>query len=155
MQTHWKKLVNPKYIGAYCVENDITVTITAVVRETVKGENGKEEECTVAYLQDQKPFILNRTNCKTITKIYNTPYIEDWAGKDITIYPTTTRVAGETVECLRIRPTKPEQIDVTEQIKQLEACTTLAELAAAFKSFTKKQQLATVATKDIMKGKLK
>ena len=30
--------------------------------------------------------------------------IEDWAGKPITLYASTTKLAGETVECLRIRP---------------------------------------------------
>ena len=105
--THWKRLINPNYIGAYMVESDLTVRITSVGRELVKGEGGKAEECTVAHLEGTKPMILNRTNCKTITKLYGTPYIEDWVGKLITIYPTTTKVAGETVECLRIRATVP------------------------------------------------
>ncbi len=109
-KTHWKRLVNPDYIGAYSLDEgkDLTVTITHVKREMVKGEGGRSEECTVAYLKNQKPLILNRTNCKTIQAIYKTPYIEDWAGKQITLFVTTTKLKGEEVECLRIRNTEPK-----------------------------------------------
>lgn len=111
MGTHWKKLVNPDYIGAYSLEDgkDMNVTILSVSREIVTGTGGKKEECTVAKLKNQKPFILNRTNCKMISKVLGTPIIEEWAGKTITIYAATTRLAGDDVECLRVRPTSPAQ----------------------------------------------
>jgi hypothetical protein len=104
-KTHWKRLTNPDYIGAYWLpENqDVTVTIDFVVREIITGTGGKKEECTVAHLKGVKPFILNNTNCKTISKLYG-PYIETWAGKQITLFATTTKLSGDTVECLRIRP---------------------------------------------------
>lgn len=105
-KTHWKRLMNPDYIGAYWLPEgeDVTVTIDYVVREIITGTGGKKEECTVAHLKGGvKPFILNATNSKTIAKLYG-PYIEDWAGKRITLYASTTKMAGDTVECLRIRP---------------------------------------------------
>ena len=54
MKTHWKKLTNPNYIGAYSMPEgkDLTVEITDVKREVVKGEGGKTDECTVLYLKD-------------------------------------------------------------------------------------------------------
>lgn len=116
-KTHWKTLVNPNYIGAYCMPTDgsnIILTIKNVVREIVVGEAGKKEECTVAYFQeDSKPMILNRTNCKAITAAYKTPYIEEWSGCKVEITVANVKVAGETVEALRILPkvpvvTKPE-----------------------------------------------
>jgi len=98
--------MNPDYIGAYSLNEgeDLTVKIDYVVREMITGTGGKKEECTVAHLVGQKPFILNATNSKSIAKLYG-PYIEDWAGKPITMHASTTKLAGETVECLRIRPT--------------------------------------------------
>jgi len=104
-KTHWKVLQNPDFIGAYWLPpgEDVTVTLDYVVREVITGTGGKKEECTVAHLQGVKPFILNATNCKTIAKLYGN-YIEDWAGKQITLFATTTKMGGETVECLRIRP---------------------------------------------------
>ncbi|MBU3845921.1 MAG: hypothetical protein H9855_02885 [Candidatus Acinetobacter avistercoris] len=118
-RTHWKQLVNPKYLGVYCLVNgqDMTVTIKSVGREIVIGDGGKKEECTVAQLTNAKPMILNRTNCKTIEKMYG-PYLEDWAGKSITVYETSTRVAGETVACLRIRKDVPNAQPVKEPLAQ-------------------------------------
>lgn len=111
-KTHWKKLENPDFIGAYTLEEgkDFIVTIDIVKRTMVTGIGGKKEECTVAYLKGQKPFILNRTNMKTISKIYGTPYIEDWAGKQITLYVARVKAFGEDdVEALRVRPEKPSK----------------------------------------------
>lgn len=105
-KTHWKLLINPDYIGAYALPDgeDLTVTIDFVQSEEVTGSGGKKEVCTVAHLIGQKPMILNVTNSKSIHRLYG-PFIEDWAGKDITLYASTTKLAGEMVECLRIRPT--------------------------------------------------
>jgi hypothetical protein len=107
-KTHWKKLINPDYIGAYALPSglDMTVTIQSVSRQIVTSTGGKKEECTVARLMGQKPLILNVTNSKSIARMYG-PFIEDWAGKRITLYASTTKLAGETVECLRIRPAQP------------------------------------------------
>jgi hypothetical protein len=134
MKTHWKKLINPDYLGAYSlapkdtkkdeeiVYNDLTVTIEKVVREMIIGTGGKKEECTVAYLTGQKPWILNSTNQKTIEKIHNTPFIEDWAGKKITLYVAYITAFGEhNVPCLRVRPVKPQLPQLTQDHKRWEA----------------------------------
>jgi hypothetical protein len=104
-KTHWKRLINPDYIGAYFLPEgkDLTVTIDYVQCEMITGTGGKKEECIVAHLVGVKPMILNMTNSKSITKLYG-PYVEDWAGKQITLYASTAKLAGESVECLRIRP---------------------------------------------------
>lgn len=102
-KTHWKRLINPNYIGAYSLEKgqDLSVVIESVCSDVVTGTGGKKEESTIAYLKGQKPFILNNTNSKSIAKLYG-PYIEDWSGKPITLFASTTKLAGDTVECLRI-----------------------------------------------------
>jgi len=105
-KTHWKTLVNPNYLGVYSLPDgeDMTIIIDSVTREMVVQAGGKKEECTVAKIKGNKPMILNRTNCKTISKLYDSPYIEDWAGKQITIFASTTKLSGDIVECLRVRP---------------------------------------------------
>ena len=112
MKTHWKKLNNPDYIGAYelmGVCEELTVKIKEVKQVNVKGMDGKEEQCTVAYLDGHKPFIINSTNAKTITKIYNSPFIEDWKDKQITLFVAKIKAFGDTVDALRIKPIKPEK----------------------------------------------
>ncbi len=54
----------------------------------------------------QLPFELNPTNRKTISQLYGTKP-SAWVGKLITLYPTTTEMAGQTVDCIRVRPTVP------------------------------------------------
>lgn len=111
-KTHWKLLTNPNYLGAYSLPNgqDIVVVIDYVKREEIIGTNGKKEFEVVAHLKNgQKPFILNKTNMKQIQKLYNAPYIEDWAGRAIQIYfDPTVKFGRETVGGLRIRPTIPQ-----------------------------------------------
>lgn len=110
-KTHWRKQDNPNYLGAYSLMDgqtkDLTVTIEKVVKEDVKNERGSEP-CRVAYLKDSKPLILNTTNSKIIEKIYGTPYIEDWKGKEITLYVAKIKAFGDEIECLRIRNTEPK-----------------------------------------------
>lgn len=117
-KTHYKRLMDPDYIGAYALnENeDLTVVIDVVRRERITGTGGKQEECTVARLRGQKPFILNSTNQKSIARLYG-PFIEDWAGKPITLFASTTKLAGETVECLRIRSSvaRPDPPTITDE----------------------------------------
>lgn len=130
-KTHWKRLINPLYIGAYSLApgHDLTVRIAGVGREIVKGVDGKEEECTVAKLVDEKPFILNRTNSKSIAKLYG-PYIEDWAGKDITLFATKTKVAKEVVECLRVRPAVTPRNAVRQQLSSVRFVAALESVKA-------------------------
>ena len=102
-------LVNPDYIGAYMLEQgqDMVITFESVKREMVTGSGGKKEECTVAHLRGQKPFIVNRTNGKMITKVLGSPYIEDWVGKSVVVYATTTSVAGEKNRVFASSPDAP------------------------------------------------
>lgn len=107
-KTHWKKLDNPDYLGAYALQpgQDLIVQIKSVGQEEVYNPtNNKKEVCTVAHFTDRniKPMILNVTNCKTISKLYDTPYIEDWQGKYIALYIAKVKAFGETVEALRVR----------------------------------------------------
>ena len=117
--THWKKLNNPDYLGAYALDTgqEPILRIKSITREMVIGEGGKQDECTVAHFSDDKvkPMILNATNCKTITKIHGTPQIEQWQGKLIQVYVKIEKIAGEPLECLRIRPIAPKEPTATKE----------------------------------------
>jgi hypothetical protein len=112
VKTHWKKLQNPDYLGSYSLDpgKDMILTIKSVKVEQVTGPDNRKEDCTVMhFIEDAKPMIVNATNAKTITKIYKTPYIEEWAGKKIQIYSTEVKAFGDVVEALRIRQKIPTQ----------------------------------------------
>ena len=75
----------------------------------VTGANGQKSECFVAYFHENaKPMILNKTNCKTIEKLFNTPNIEEWVNKQIQIGSTRINAFGEMTDCLRVRPFAPK-----------------------------------------------
>jgi hypothetical protein len=140
-KTHWKKLVDPRYVGVYALPNghDMVVTIDGVRSEEITMMGGKKEVHSIMYLRGQKPMILNATNSKSIHKLYG-PYIEDWAGKQVTLYASTAKLGGEMVECLRIRPSVPAREKqgitgerLTKALEQVKSGTyTLAKLRAQF-----------------------
>ena len=103
-KTHWKKLHNPDYLGAYALEpgEDMISTIDYVGQEEITGNGGKKETGMVCHFAEKgcKPMILNATNSKTIEKIHGTPYIEEWHGKQIQIYIASVAAFGDTVEAL-------------------------------------------------------
>ena len=140
-ETHWKRLINPDYLGAYSLEagNDMILTISAVKREMITGTGGKKEECPVCHWKEnQKPMILNVTNMKTIAKMYG-PYIENWAGKRVQIYASTTKFGGDTVECLRIRKDPPEDVKIAcEECGQMIA-PAFSMSASQLSAYTKKK----------------
>lgn len=119
---HWKEALPGDYLGAYSLNGqDLIVTIQSASKEIVTGANGKKEECLVIRFKEQvMDMVCNRTNAKTITKVLGTPFLEDWSGKKIQIYPTTTKFGGEVVECIRVRPTAPKQAApiICERCKQ-------------------------------------
>ncbi len=120
-KTHWKKLTNPDYLGAYAFQpgEEKTLTIKEVKRELVYNPSGAgKEECTVAYfVEPVKPLILNVTNCKTITKVWGTPYIEDWGGLRITLKVKKISAFGEMVDAVRVVNERP-----ADEVMICEAC---------------------------------
>lgn len=120
MPTHYKKLMNPDYLGAYALDpgKDLVVTIRSVANEMIIGADGKKEECIVArfHERDIKPMILNATNCKTITKLAGSPFIENWQGMKIQLFVEKVKAFGDVVEALRVRPFKPKVEQAQEEI---------------------------------------
>ena len=110
--THWKKLTNPNYLGVYSLDDgsDMTLTIKKITNELVTGADGKKEECTICYFEeDVKPMIMNKTNLKQIEKLMKTPMIELWYGKKITVGSERVKAFGEIVDALRVRKTLPAE----------------------------------------------
>jgi hypothetical protein len=83
------------------------VKITHVEVRAVKNQDGKEDDCTVAVLEGEKPLILNATNAKTIQRLYDTPYIEDWKNLYVTLYAAKVKAFGEIHDAIRIRTRVP------------------------------------------------
>lgn len=127
-KTHWKKLTNPDYLGAYDFatdEKERIVTISKVTREIVSGPDAKKEECTIIHFKEgYKPMIMNATNSKMLSKLVGSPYVEDWPGNSIKLVISKIKAFGEIVDALRIKSEKVEKkLPVLEPgSKNFEAC---------------------------------
>lgn len=108
---HYKRMYDDKeFLYAFDLDGrDCTVQIEKVQAGEVQGEQGrKSKKPIIKFVGKDKKLAINRTNGKTIAQLYGTD-TESWVGQAITIYPTTTNFGGETVECIRIRPQRPER----------------------------------------------
>lgn len=145
-RTHWKKLNNPEYIGAYAFQpgEEIMATISTVGREAVIGPDGRKEECTVVrFREDIKPLILNVTNAKMIQRVLKTPYVEEWAGRAIVMGVETVSAFGERVEAVRVKKKTPASpvatlcADCSQPVKNTDKFTSLQIIQAGMSRYGK------------------
>lgn len=102
-------MFDSRYLGAWHLQGrDCTVTIAKITPGTIEGERGRKDKAPLIYFKGkEKPLVCNKTNMKSIKSLYGTLSAAALVGKQVTLYPTTTNRAGEVVDCIRIRPTKP------------------------------------------------
>ena len=98
-----------KYLKAIMLPEDTPVVVTMASVETESLGQGRDaEDKAVLYFQGKdKGLVLNKTNGNTVIELYGADS-DDWVGQKIALFRTTTDYAGKTVECIRIKPTKPK-----------------------------------------------
>ena len=79
MKTHFKKALNTPYMGSQDLPDY------------------KDKNFTIDML-------LNSTNCKVLSRLTGSPYIEDWTGVEFTVGVEKVKAFGELHDALRIRP---------------------------------------------------
>jgi hypothetical protein len=82
---------------------DVTVTIDRVEKNELQMAGGKKEIKPVLYFTNaKKKLVLNKTNAKAIARLHGS-VAENWAGKQIVLYATTTKCGRDVVDCVRVR----------------------------------------------------
>ena len=105
----YRKMYDKDYLGAWDIEGkDFTLKIREVKQGDLQSAGGKSKRPVVMFDGAEKGLVLNKTNGKTIAALYGTK-TEAWVGKSITIYATKTQMAGEEVDCIRVRPMVPKE----------------------------------------------
>jgi hypothetical protein len=105
-KTHFKKAFNTPYLGSQNLPDykDINLIIERVELRESKGlkENSK---FNIAYFTDVnvKPMLLNAGNSKIVSKLADSPYIEDWINIEVTITVKKVKAFGDHHDALRIR----------------------------------------------------
>ncbi len=102
--------------AAWLKGRDVTFTIVRVEQDDLKTDRGTEKKPVVRFAelderrqQDKtvpRAWVLNKTNAKTIARLYGNE-TNDWIGKRITLYPTTCTAFKDVVDCIRVRDVAP------------------------------------------------
>lgn len=110
---HWRKLINPDYLGAYSLDNgdgtykNATVTIVSAEQKDVTGPDGTKKKLVIGLKEFSKPMILNATNARTLQRLYKTPYVNLWVGRQFEVGVESVRVGPSREDALRIKPFVP------------------------------------------------
>lgn len=109
--TDYRKFFDKPYLGHWDLPDgkDVVVVIDNVEAGELHVPGKKAEKKPLLTLRKtDKKMVCNATNSKTIAKLYGNS-VEEWIGKPIALYKTTTNAqGGEQVECIRVRPTPPK-----------------------------------------------
>jgi hypothetical protein len=104
----YRAMFDRDYIGSWDLGGkDITVTISKVSAGELTAQGGRKSKKPIVWFAGkEKGLVLNKTNAKAIAGMDGTD-TRQWVGKLVTIYPTTTSMGSETVDCIRVRPRVP------------------------------------------------
>jgi hypothetical protein len=100
---------------------DVVLTIRDCRDEKLPGHDGRPVvKPLIVFQETSKCLILNKTNAKTVIKLYGKE-TAGWVGKKITLYPTTVKAFGEEYTAVRIRKDQPkaEPVMVEETAEDL------------------------------------
>jgi hypothetical protein len=106
----YRTMFDRDYLGAWDLTGrEVTATISRVAGGELTGQGGRKSKKPLVYFEGkEKALACNKTNAKTIAALYGAN-TDGWVGKAITMYPTTTSMNGETVDCIRVKPAVPHQ----------------------------------------------
>jgi hypothetical protein len=92
-----------KYLKAGDLEGPVVLTILEAPLETLTFKGRQEEKIVLHFKGTEKLLPLNVTNFDGVVAATGEDDTESWPGKKIEVYPTTTEMRGQTVDCIRIR----------------------------------------------------
>lgn len=106
----YRTFFDDKWLKAWDLDGrEFTVKIIKVeAGEVFDPKTNKKTKKPVLWFQGaRKPLAINKTIGAVIAGMYS-PKVEAWVGKFVTLFPTTTQMAGNTVDCIRVKPGVPK-----------------------------------------------
>lgn len=103
----WEKILDPNFINAELigpVGSERVVTIRDIdFRETYNQKTRAKEQKQSLILDECKPMVLNKTNTKTLIKLFGSSKPADCIGEKIVLYVVDVKVGGEPTTGIRIK----------------------------------------------------
>ena len=99
--------VTEMFGGAFLKADDlqgkrVTVTITDVRQELLRGDHGEEEKWVVSFEGKEKRLVLNKTNANAIAATLGHDDTDEWIGQQIKLYPAMVDFQGRQVAAIRV-----------------------------------------------------
>lgn len=108
-----------KYLKADDLDGEDRVfTIKQIRMETI-GKGEKEQKLVIFFEDEEKGLVCNKTNAKTIAKLYGGD-TDEWPGKKIILFPTEVEFQGEPTMAIRIRQRTPGASKTKPQYKPVD-----------------------------------
>ena len=116
---HYLSMFDAKYMRSWDLAGrEWTLRIMRVEAQELTAQGGRKSKKPIVYFDGaRKALVLNKTNAKAIAGMYGVD-TRGWLGKPVAVYPTTTEMGGEIVDCIRVRPQVPSgapALDMPEQ----------------------------------------
>lgn len=112
--SHWRKVLNTKFLSGDELNKDgQVVTIESYNEEKFFSPKSKaqEDHVVLKFKEIAKPMILTNRKAKQISKVLNTPMMDEWVGGTITIYPKQEKHFGEFFAVINIKQGEiPKQV---------------------------------------------
>ena len=113
-QTHYRKVFKSDHLGCADLEDfiesgsNLIFTISHVNQERGARVAGKKIDANIAYFVEKiKPLVLNATNSKTVSKLANSVFVENWKNIPVQLYiDPNVKMKGEMTGGVRVSPNK-------------------------------------------------
>ena len=103
----WEKILDPNFINAELigpVGSERIVTIRDIdFRETFNQKTQAKEKKQSLILDECKPMVLNKTNTKTLIRLFGSDSPEQCIGKKVVLYTVNVKVGKEQTTGIRIK----------------------------------------------------
>lgn len=110
----WEKILDPNFINAELIgsvgaERVVTIKDIDLAEVFNQKSNSKDKKQTL-FLEECKPMVLNKTNTKSLMKIFGSDDPQKCVGHKITLYVAPVKVAGQQTTGIRIKEYNEIQI---------------------------------------------
>ena len=156
--THWRNLFESKsmLLGSHNLNEgeELVCEICDTGIQTIKNQNGKDEQVPVIIFRNAPPMVLNITNTKMIASLYGDLY-NNWVGKSIQVYATKVKAFGAVTTALRVRPVIPANSnDLKQYVDLLNQCGNIEQLKNAFMNLPNNVKPDLTSLKNEIKNRL-
>lgn len=92
-----------KYLKAADLPEDEAVSYTIAKIKLEEIGKDKDNKPVIYFQGEDKGFVANKTNCRTIASALGSDEVDDWVGKTIRLYRTEVEFQGDMVESIRVK----------------------------------------------------